>query len=137
VEKMLYLNRGKKWTDEEEKSMLVNLNSGCSIQECAQQQGRSFKALYLRLGSILKRSDGRRMLEFYANIPSELLKTAETMWEENAQQQTSTTNPTTSSSNNNNNNHDLMVAIEELRRDVRKLRVQIKNLSEGGGIKKK
>jgi len=114
--------------------MLVNLNSGCSIQECAQQQGRSFKALYLRLGSILKRSDGRRMLEFYANIPSELLKTAETMWEENAQQ-TTTTNPTTSSSNNNN--HDLMVAIEELRRDVRKLRVQIKNLSEGGGIKKK
>jgi len=134
VEKMLYLNRGKKWTEEEEKSMLVNLNSGCSIQECAQQQGRSFKALYLRLGSILKRSDGRRMLEFYANIPSELLKTAETMWEENAQQ-TTTTNPTTSSSNNNN--HDLMVAIEELRRDVRKLRVQIKNLSEGGGIKKK
>jgi hypothetical protein len=137
---MLYLNRGKKWTEEEEKSMLVNLNSGCSIQECAQQQGRSFKALYLRLGSILKRSDGPRMLEFYANIPSELLKTAETMWEENAQQTTTTmktTNPTTSSSN-----HDLMVAIEELRRDVRKLRVQIKNLSEyhqggGGSIKKK
>jgi hypothetical protein len=130
------MNRGKKWTQEEEGTMLQYLERGHTISDCAQQQGRSVKALYLRLGSILQ----ARGEEIRERLPQGLLQRAVEIWTENEN------NPPPPFSGGDNATRsgvgggesmihvmkgvqDIKDALETLRVDVRKLRVQVKQLS--------
>jgi len=132
------MNRGKKWTEEEERKMLQCLEWGSTISDCAQQQGRSVKALYLRLGSILQTRE-QEVRERHPRLPQNIMQRAVEMWEEN-EKNPSSPNPTWSggegggggSGNANSiqtSLEDMKRALEEIRVDIRKLRVQVKRLS--------
>ena len=130
------MNRGKKWTPEEEGTMLQYLERGHTISDCAQQQGRSVKALYLRLGSILQ----ARGEEIRERLPQGLLQRAVEIWTENENNPpppfSGLDAPTRSGVGGGESMihvmkgvQDIKDALETLRVDVRKLRVQVKQLS--------
>ena len=131
------MNRGKKWTEEEERKMLQCLEWGSTISDCAQQQGRSVKALYLRLGSILQTRE-QEVRERHPRLPQNIMQRAVEMWEEN-EKNPSLPNPTWSGGEGGGGSgsassiqtslEDMKRALEEIRVDIRKLRVQVKRLS--------
>lgn len=133
------MNRGKKWTPEEEGTMLQYLERGHTISDCAQQQGRSVKALYLRLGSILQ----ARGEEIRGRLPQGLLQRAVEIWTENENNPPPPFSGGDSATRSGIGGGESMInmtnvikgvqeikdALETLRLDVRKLRVQVKQLS--------
>lgn len=112
--------------------MLQCLEWGSTISDCAQQQGRSVKALYLRLGSILQTRE-QEIRERHPRLPQNIMQRAGEMWEEN-EKNPSSPNPTSNGGGGNASSiqtslEDMKRALEEIRVDIRKLRVQVKRLS--------
>ena len=113
--------------------MLQCLEWGSTISDCAQQQGRSVKALYLRLGSILQTRE-QEIRERHPRLPQNIMQRAVEMWEENEKNPSSSPNPTSNGGGGNASSiqtslEDMKRALEEIRVDIRKLRVQVKRFS--------
>lgn len=131
-------NRGKKWSDDEEHRLFKSLQNGKTLGECAKSHGRSITALNLRIGSILQ-SRSSDIHRSFPNLPSTILEQANRVWKEH---QTTTSSSSTMGGNpsrpknlstpttivmNEQDKREILDAISDLRREVKKLRSQLKS----------
>jgi len=131
-------NRGKKWSDDEEHRLFQSLQNGKTLGECAKSHGRSITALNLRIGSILQ-SRSSDIHRSFPNVPPGILDQANRVWKEH---QTTTSSSSTMGGNpsrpknlstpttivmNEQDKREILNAISDLRREVKKLRSQLKS----------
>ena len=138
-------NRGKTWSDDEEHRLFKSLQNGKTLGECAKSHGRSITALNLRIGSILQ-SRSSDIHRSFPNLPSTILEQANRVWKEH---QTTTSSSSSSGSSggggnpsrpknfsssttttivmNEQDKREILDAISDLRREVKKLRSQLQS----------
>jgi hypothetical protein len=129
-------NRGKKWSEDEEHRLFQSLHHGKTLAECAKSHGRSITALNLRIGSVLQ-SRSSDIHRSFPNVPPSILDQANRVWKEHQTSSSSSSSPSTLKPKNfstpttlvmnEQDKREILDAISDLRREVKKLRAQLKH----------
>lgn len=120
----------RRWTVQEEMNVLAELKKGRSVAEVAAVSDRSARAILIRVGTIMARSEGHPDTiprDRLIGIPSDVLERAQQMFHE--QQERSPTGATSGGGSQAAAGLDtqkILDAIQLLHKDVRKLRAQMK-----------
>lgn len=122
----------RRWSKEEEAEMVTNLIGGSPLPQIAERQGRSVRAILIRLGAILNRDPHHPdfIVVDRSRLDGGLVKRAVDMYTQQQETGSSSVRPMGTSSTvivPSDDIHRILDAVGELRSEVRKLRAQIRH----------